>query len=74
MGALGTEPCMICQSSLTPTFTFFGRATLAFPPRLCRRRRQFLQGTRSLRSIRKELVGEDGHSMTGTCCDAVNST
>jgi DNA-binding transcriptional MocR family regulator len=22
-----------------------------------------------LRSIRKELVGEDGHSMTGTCCD-----
>ena len=41
------------------------RCALAFPPGLCRRRRQFLQGARPLRSIRKELVGEDGHSMTG---------
>lgn len=30
MGALGTETCMICQNSLTPTFTFFGRATDTF--------------------------------------------
>ena len=48
------------------------RCALAFPPGLCRRRRQFLQGARPLRSIRKELVGEDGHSMTGTRCDAVS--
>jgi aspartate/methionine/tyrosine aminotransferase len=33
------------------------RCALAFPPGLCRRRRQFLQGPRPLRSIRKELVG-----------------
>src|SRR5260370_36308100 len=50
------------------------RCALAFPPGLCRRRRQFLQGARPLRSIRKELVGEDDHGMTGTCCGAINST
>src|SRR5207237_10114746 len=44
-----------------------------FRPGLCRRWRQFLEGARPLRSIRKELVCEDGHSMTGTCCDAINS-
>ena len=39
---------------------------LTFPPGLCRRRRQFLPGARPLRSIRKELVGENDHSMTVT--------
>ena len=39
-------------------------SALAFPSRLCCRRRQFLEGARPLRSLRKELVGEDGHSMT----------
>ncbi len=29
----------------------------------------FSEGARPLRSIRKELVGEDGHSVTGTRCD-----
>ena len=38
-------------------------SALAFSPGLCRRGRQFLQGARSLRSIRKELVSEDGHGM-----------
>jgi hypothetical protein len=48
------------------------RCALAFPLGFCRRRRRFLQGARPLRSIRKELVDEDGPSMTGTCCNTIN--
>src|SRR5262249_28919 len=44
------------------------RYALAFPPGLCRRRRQFLQAARALSSILKGLVSEDGHSMTESCC------
>jgi hypothetical protein len=36
------------------------RCALAFPPGLRRRQRQFLQGARPFRSVREELVGEDG--------------
>ena len=42
------------------------RCPLAFPPGLCRRRRRFLQGAGPLRSLRKKLVGKDGHCMTLT--------